>query len=102
VVIPDVLHDDVPFGVQIFENDIQYLDSCGLELIGGDAWDGEPINKDNECGTWLELHDFYDASPGYWKVGYGYQESEPIQFELAPWKSSVHLTISGTITAVWA
>ena len=102
VTIPDVLHNDVPFGVQVFEDDIQGWDSCGQYLLPGDAWDGVAIDQDNKCGTWLGMTDEYSAAPGQWKAGYGHQESSPITFELAPWKSPVHLTITGTITAVWA
>ena len=101
VVIPDVANNDVPFAVQLFENDVQSWDECGSYLMGGDLWDGTPIDDENECGTWASMTSQYDASPGDWKVGYGQQESEPIHFELSPWKSSVHLTISGTITAAW-
>ena len=102
VVIPDVLHTDVPFGVQVFENDVQNWDSCNHELLAGDTWDGVAIDKENACGTWLGMVDQYNASPGKYKVGYGWQEGETIEFDLAPYKSSVHLTVSGTITAVWA
>ena len=102
VVIPDVLHTDVPFGVQVFENDVQNWDSCGHELLAGDTWDGVAIDKENACGTWLGMVTQYDASPGMYKVGYGWQEGETIEFDLSPYKSSVHLTVSGTITAVWA
>jgi len=102
VTIPDVTNNDVPFGVQVFEDDIQSWDTCGHHLLPGDVWDGEEVDQENECGTWLGLISGYLAAPGDWKVGYGHQESEPIEFTLSPWKSSVHLTISGTITAVWA
>ena len=102
VVIPDVLHTDVPFGVQVFENDVQNWDSCNHELLAGDTWDGVAIDKENACGTWLGMVDQYNASPGKYKVGYGWQEGETIEFDLAPDKSSVPLTVSGTITAVWA
>jgi len=102
VTIPDVLNNDVPFGVQVFEDDIQKWDICNHFFLPGDAWDGVAIDQENECGTWLGMVDQYIAAPGDWKPGYGEQESTPIEFSMAPWKSSVHLTISGTITAVWA
>jgi len=102
VTIPDVLNNDIPFGVQVFEDDIQSWDTCGHFLLPGDVWDGKAVDQENECGTWLGMTDQYSAAPGQWKIGYGHQESTPIDFTMAPWKSSVHLTISGTITAVWA
>lgn len=100
-VLPN-LTKDVPFSVQVFEDDIQSWDTCGHELLSGDNWDGTPIDKETECGTWLAMEDFYDASPGNYRVGYGWREGEPIEFTMSPWDSSVHLTITGTITAVWA
>jgi hypothetical protein len=102
VTIPNVLNNDVPFGVQVFEDDIQSWDTCGHFLLPGDTWDGVAVDQENECGTWLAMTDEYSAAPGQWKVGYGHQENTPIEFTMSPWKSSVHLTISGTITAVWA
>ncbi len=93
---------NVPFEVQVFEDDIQSWDECGHELLAGDNWDGTPVDKENESGTWLSLRDFYDVSPSIYGAGYGYREGETIEFTLAPWKSSVHLTITGTTTAVWA
>lgn len=102
VVLPNVLLDDVSFGAQVFEDDIQSWDHCSSELLSGDDWDGVPVIKENSCGTWLAMSDEYDASPGSWAIGYGHQESTPIPFTLTSYQSSVHLTISGTITAVWA
>ena len=102
VTIPDVLHTDVPFGVQVYENDVQKWDECGKELLGGDSWDGVGINKENSCGTWLFMSDEYDASPGDWKVGYGQEDHLPIPFTLTRKDSSVHMTITGTIVAVWS
>jgi len=102
VVLPNVLLDDVSFGAQIFEDDIQSFDHCSSELLSGDDWDGVPVIKENSCGTWLAMSDEYDAAPNAWKIGYGHQESTPIPFTLKSYDSSVHLTISGTITAVWA
>jgi len=102
VVIPDVLHTDVPFGVQLFENDIQSWDTCNHELLAGGSWDGVAIGKENDCGTWAGMVDQYDAGPSHYKIGYSWRESETIVFQLSPYQSSVHLTVTGTITAVWA
>lgn len=102
VTIPDVLHTDVPFGVQVYENDVQKWDECGKELLGGDSWDGVGIHKENSCGTWLYMSDEYDAGPSDWKVGYGQEDHLPIPFTLTRKDSSVHMTITGTIVAVWS
>ena len=101
IVIPDVKDDDVPLDVQVFENDIQSWDDCDGMLLGGDAWNGVAIDDENECGTWLSLHTAYDASPGIYGPGVGYREHEPIEFVMHWYQSSVHLTISGTMTATW-
>ena len=101
IVIPEVKDDDVPLDVQIFENDIQSWDDCGDELLGGDSWNGVAIDKENACGTWLSLHTMYDAAPGIYGPGVGYREHEPIPFVMHWYQSSVHLTISGTMTATW-
>lgn len=100
-VLPN-LTTNVPFEMQVFEDDIQSWDTCGHELLSGDNWDGTPIDKENACGTWLSLADYYDASPGIYGVGYGQREGQTIEFTMSPWKSSVHLTVTGTITAIWA
>jgi hypothetical protein len=102
ITIPDVLHTDVPFGVQVYENDVQKWDECGKELLGGDSWDGVGINKENSCGTWLHMFDEYYAGPGDWEVGYGQEDHLPIPFTLTRNDSSVHMTITGTIVAVWS
>jgi len=102
VTIPDVLHTDIPFGVQVYENDVQKWDECGSQLLGGDAWDGVGIHKENSCGTWLYMSDEYDASPGDWKLGYGQDDDKPLSFVLTRKDSSVHMKITGTIVAVWS
>ena len=101
IVIPEVKDDDVPLDVQVFENDIQSWDDCGGMLQGGDSWNGVSLDKENACGTWLSLHTAYDASPGIYGPGVGYREHEPIPFVMHWYQSSVHLTISGTMTATW-
>lgn len=101
IVIPDVKDNNVPLDVQVFENDIQSWDDCDGMLLGGDAWNGVAIDDENKCGTWLSLHTEYDASPGIYGPGVGYRENEPIQFVMHWYNSSVHLTISGTMTATW-
>lgn len=101
IVIPEVKDDNVPLDVQIFENDIQSWDSCGGWLQAGDAWDGVPINHENGCGTWLSLHTEYEAGPSIYGPGVGFREHEPIPFVMHWYQSSVHLTISGTMTATW-
>ena len=102
IVIPDVKDDDVPLAVQIFENDIQSWDDCDGWLQAGDTWDGVAIDHENACGTWLSLHGEYSAAPSVYGPGVGYRENEPIPFVLHWYQSSVHLTISGTMTATWA
>lgn len=101
-VISDVPNTEVPIAIQVYEDDVQSWDECGAWLTGGESWDGEPINQENECGTWTAMTHTYDAGPGLYGPGYGYHEGDPVVFEMSPYKSSVHLTVSGTITATWS
>ncbi len=101
IVIPEVKDNDVPLDVQVFENDVQSWDDCGGMLLGGHAWNGVAIDDENECGTWLSLHSMYEAAPGSFGPGFGYHENDPIPFVMNWFDSSVHLTITGTMTATW-
>jgi hypothetical protein len=93
---------DIDIQVQVFENDVQSWDWCSGFLTGGKEWDGTAIDMENDCGTWLELHTTYDAHVSSNQDGYGFQETEPIEFEMGSGDSSVHMTITGTVTTVWS
>jgi hypothetical protein len=101
-VVKNVKTKDIPFSIQFFENDIQSWDHCDGQLTGSKAWDGKPINKENACGTWGSMSSQYDAAPGIYGAGQGVNEGDTVAIELSPWKSSVHLTVIGTVTATWS
>jgi len=44
----------------------------------------------------------FDASPGIYGSGNGEFETKPVEFTMAPWKSSVHMTMTGTIVSTFA
>ena len=101
-VVPNVVKKDIPIDIQLFENDVQSWDHCGGQLLGDKAWDGKGVNKENACGTWASMHTQYSAAPGIYGAGEGFREGDTVEMRLSPWKSSVHLTVIGTMTATWS
>lgn|GEM_PF-2306579 len=104
MVYEDVRGDeDLRWDVQVFEDDRQSWDKyCGNGVLPGQSWSGEGVGIDNACGTWLTLGLSFDASPGIYGAGNGEFETKPVEFTMAPWNSSVHMTMTGTIVSKFA
>lgn len=104
MVYEDVRGDeDLRWDVQVFEDDRQSWDKyCGKGVLPGQSWSGEGVDVDNACGTWLTMGLSFDASPGIYGSGNGEFETKPVEFTMAPWKSSVHMTMTGTIVSTFA
>jgi hypothetical protein len=94
--------EDMQWDVQVFEDDRQSWDKyCGDGVLPGQSWSGEGVNVDNACGTWLTMGLWFDASPGIYGPGNGEFETQPVEFTMSPWDSSVHMTITGKIVSTF-